>query len=113
MPSLTSLTKIASLGTLPETRRAIGTAVRSGQVGHVIRRAATDRHALARDLLDPANTIDFVRGAVRHPATRELTSAGLLFMPGRYLPVGWAAAWAARRILRSHADPNEARPGRS
>ncbi len=27
-----------------------------------------------------------------------------MFLPIRYLPVGWAARWAANRVLRRHRD---------
>jgi hypothetical protein len=38
---------------------------------------------------------------VAHPATRELASVGLLFVPGRYLlPIGWAASWVSGRLRR-------------
>jgi hypothetical protein len=45
------------------------------------------------------------RKTIRHPATHEIGTVGLLFVPGRYLPVGWAATWAARRFLRRYAAP--------
>src|SRR5450759_75835 len=61
--------------------------------------------ALVRDLRKPANAGHLVRSAARHPATRELASAGLLFLPLRYLPVGWAATWVAHRVVRRHLDP--------
>jgi len=100
MPSVTNLTRIARLGTLPETRRAIQSAARSEQLRHMVRLAAHDRRALVRELRDPRAALGFVRDAVRHPATRELGSASLLFLPGRYLTLGWTAAWAGRRLLR-------------
>jgi hypothetical protein len=104
MPSIMKLVRITRLATLPETRRAIIAAARSDTLRDVAHRAATDRYALARDLMDPANARDMLRGAVRHPATRELGSAGLLFMPVRYLPLGWVATWAARRIVGRYVD---------
>jgi phytoene/squalene synthetase len=55
-----------------------------------------------RDLSNPANARDLVRSAARHPAARELASAGLMFLPIRYLPVGWAATWVTHRVLRRH-----------
>jgi hypothetical protein len=58
-----------------------------------------------RDLRNPANARGLVRSAARHPATRELASAGLMFLPVRYLPVGWAATWVTHRVLRRHLDP--------
>ena len=100
MPSVTNLSRIARLGTLPETRRAIASAARSEQLREGLRLAATDRRTLLRELRDPRNALGFARTAVRHPATRELGSASLLFLPGRYLTLGWTAAWAGRRFLR-------------
>src|SRR5664280_11379 len=67
-------------------------------------RAVHDRGALVRDLRNPANARDLVRDAARHPATRELASAGLMFLPLRYLPVGWAATWVAHRVVGHHLD---------
>jgi hypothetical protein len=68
-----------------------------------------DRAALLRDLRNPGNARDVVRSAARHPAARELATAGLIFLPGRYLAVGLAAAWAARRVLLRYTDsPTEA-----
>ena len=46
------------------------------------------------------------RTAIRHPASRELGSASLIFLPGRYLPLGWAATWAARKVARRFVDPS-------
>ena len=40
-----------------------------------------------------------IRATIEHPATRELAGAGLLFLPVRYVPLGWAATWAARRLI--------------
>lgn len=105
MPTLTGMARIVRLATLPETRGLIIAAARSESLRGVARRAVSDRAALVRDLRDPANAREFVRGAVRHPAARELANAGLLFLPGRYLPLGWAATWAAGRVLRRYVDP--------
>ena len=105
MPSVTNLARIARLGTLPETRRAIMAGARSGHLREVAWMASHDRRALVRGLRDPSTIRTIVRAAVRHPATRELGSVSLMFMPGRYLPLGWTAAWAARRFLRRRADP--------
>jgi len=100
MPNLTRVSRVVRLATLPETRRAIVAIARSETVHAAARRAMNDRAALFRDLANPANARDFVLGAVRHPAAGELASAGLVFLPGRYLPIGWVASWAARRVLR-------------
>jgi hypothetical protein len=105
MPSLTRLAGLARIGTLPETRRAIGAAARSETLRTIAHRAANDRGALARALRHPPDARVLLQSAVRHPATRELANAGLLFMPGRYLPLGWAAAWVADRLVRRYVDP--------
>lgn len=105
MPTLTRLARVVHLATLPETRGVIVAAAQSETLRGVARRAVNDRAALVRDLRNPANARDFVRSAARHPAARELASAGLMFLPGRYLPLGWAATWAAHRFLRRYIDP--------
>jgi hypothetical protein len=110
MPSVTRLARVARLATLPETRRAIIAAARSEALREVARRAVNDRAALVRDLRSRANARRLVRGAIRHPAARELAAAGLLLLPARYSPVGWAAGWAVRRVLRRHPGPPTERP---
>lgn len=105
MPRLTRLARIVRLVTLPETRSVILAAARSTALRDVARRAVHDRAALVRDLRDRADARAIARAAARHPAARELVDAGLLFLPGRYLPLGWAATWAGRRILRRYVDP--------
>jgi hypothetical protein len=57
-----------------------------------------------RDARDPALAARLVRDAATHPSTRELASVGLLLLPERYLPVGWAATWLTRRMLRRRRD---------
>jgi hypothetical protein len=104
------LARIVRLASLRETRRAITGAARSPELRALARRTRTDRRGLLRDLRDPANARAFVRAVVRHPAARELASAGMLVLPGRYLPLGWVAAWAANRVLRRMA-PAPAVPG--
>jgi hypothetical protein len=64
-----------------------------------------DRAGLLRDLANPANVRHLARSAIRHPAVTELANAGLVFQPGRNLPLGWAATWATRRVLRRYLDP--------
>lgn len=93
-----SVTKLVRLATLPETRRLIGRVSRSGTLREMGHRARTDRAGLLRDLADPAATWRRARGAIAHPAARELASVGLVFLPARYLPIGWAAAWLSRRL---------------
>jgi hypothetical protein len=98
------IARLVRLATLPETRRAIIAAARSDRLRDVAHRAATDRASLARDLMNPANAAEIIRDVVRHPASRELGSAGLLFLPGRFLPLGMAASWAGARVLRRFGD---------
>ena len=105
MPPVTRLGHLVRIVTLPETRGVIVAAARSQALRDIRQRAVHDRAALVRDLRNPANAGHLVRSAARHPATRELASAGLLFLPLRYLPVGWAATWVAHRVLRRHIDP--------
>jgi len=105
MPSLTRLARVARLVTLPETRGVILAAAQSQILRDLAWRAVHDRAALVRDLRNPANARDLVRSAARHPASRELVSAGLLFLPGRYLPLGWALSWASRKVLRRYVEP--------
>jgi hypothetical protein len=93
--------RLGRLVTLPQTRRLIIAAVQSPTIRHVARRVAHDRAGVMRDLRRPVEVRDLLLRAVRHPAAWELASAGLLLLPGRYLPLGAAATWAARRLLRS------------
>jgi hypothetical protein len=102
MSSVTRLARLVRIVTLPETRGLIVAAAHSGTLRDIRQRAVHDRGALVRDLGNPANARDLVRSAVRHPAVRELASAGLMFLPIRYLPVGWAATWVTHRVLRRH-----------
>ena len=97
--------RLARLATLPETRGLIVATVRSTTLRTIARRAVEDRAALLRDLTDPTNARHLARSAIRHPAVAELVNAGLVLLPGRYLPLGWAATWAARRVLRRYVDP--------
>ncbi len=98
MPPIAKLALLARLATLPETRGAIVAASRSETVRDVARRARSDRAGLVRELRDPATARELIRGAVTHPATRELANVGLIFVPGRYVPLGWAAIWTGRRV---------------
>lgn len=112
MPSLARLARIRRIATLPETRGLIIAATRSATLRDIAQRAVHDRAALVRDLRNPANARNLVRSAVLHPAVHELVNVGLVFLPVRYLPLGWAATWATRRVLRGHrglpADPLDA-----
>src|SRR5674476_584785 len=105
MPPVTRLARLVRLVTLPETRGVIVAAAHSETLRDIGQRAVHDRAALVRDLRNPANARDLVRSAARHPAAWELASAGLLFLPVRYLPLGWAATWVTRRVLRRNIDP--------
>jgi hypothetical protein len=109
---VTRLARVVRLVTLPETRGLIVAAARSETLRDLAQRAVDDRAALVRDLRDPANVRDLIRSAARHPAARELATAGLMFLPVRYLPLGLAATWASRRVFRRFVDPpSEVRAG--
>jgi len=95
----TRLLRLARLATLPETRRLIATTVTSPSVRLLGHRALHGRSGL-RAALTRASARRLVEQAVHHPAASELANAGLIFLPGRYVPLGWAAGWAARRVLR-------------
>jgi hypothetical protein len=99
------LARLQRLVTLPETRRVIFAAARSPTIRAVAQRVAHDRAGLVRDLRRPVNARDLLLRGVRHPAAGELASAGLVFLPGRYVPLGSVATWAARRILRRYIGP--------
>ena len=86
---------------LPANRRAIVSTVRAGHLQNAARRAVHDRAALLHDVRDQITSRDLLRATVQHPATRELAGAALLFLPVRHMPLGWAATWAARRVLRA------------
>src|SRR5665811_1301827 len=105
MPPVTRLARLVRVVTLPEARGVIVAAAHSQTLRDLRRRAVHDRGAFVRDLRKPANARGLVRSAARHPAARELASAGLMFLPLRYLPVGWAATWVAHRVVRRHLDP--------
>jgi hypothetical protein len=98
------LVRLARLATLPETRRLIVASARSSTLRNLRQRAIHDRPALLKDMVNPTKARHVVRDAVLHPATAELASAGLVFIPGRYLPFGWVATWATRRVLRRYRD---------
>lgn len=102
---MTKISRIARLATLPETRGLVVAAARSHRLRDIVRRAREDRAGLFRDVRNPAIARELVRDAIRHPATEEVATAGLMFLPWRFLPVGWAALWAARKVLGRHVDP--------
>jgi hypothetical protein len=96
---------------MPASRGLIVATVRSETLRTIARRATEDRKALLSDLVKPANVRHVARSAIRHPAAAELANAALVFLPGRYMPLGWAATWAARRVLMRYLDrPVEVRP---
>lgn len=109
MPPINKLAVLARLATLPETRGLIMAATQSETVREIARRARSDRAGLVRELRDPATARELIRSAAVHPATRELASVGFIFVPGRYLPIGWVAMWAGervgRRVYRRVVDP--------
>src|SRR5450759_1953597 len=110
VPPVTRLARLVRVVTLPETRGLIAAAARSETLRDIRQRAVHDRGALVRDLRNSANARDLVRSAARHPAARELASAGLMFLPLRYLPLGWAATWVAHR---AKDDSSSSSAGRS
>lgn len=112
MPPWNRLGRLALLATLPETRGLIVSTVHSPNLRTLARRAVKDRGGLRRNLANPAKVRQLARSAIRHPAVAELATAGMTFLPARYMPLGWAATWATSRVLRRYlALPAEAREG--
>lgn len=105
MPSVSRFVRLVGLGTFPETRGLIVAVARSGSVQGLARRAVHDPSSVVRDLGDMRQARALVRATVIHPATRELAGAGLVFLPGRFLPLGWAATWAANKVLGRYVSP--------
>ncbi len=101
--------KFLRLTTLPVTRRTLIDAVRSGRARDLVRTAHDDPRGLVRDLRDPRTAFGLIRTAARHPATRELGGASLMFLPGRYVTLGLAAMWAGRRFLLRPVGPRRGR----
>jgi len=100
MAILGKIGRLAQIGTLPATREFVFSPETRRQVRVAARRLVHDRAELARDLVRPADVRAFARSAIQHPAAHELAGVGLAFMPGRYLPIGWAVGWATRRVAR-------------
>lgn len=100
MAVLGKLGRLAQIGTLPATRSFLFSPATRRQIRVAARRLVHDRAELARDLVRPADVRAFARSAFQHPVTHELAGVGLAFLPGRYLPIGWAAGWATRRVVR-------------
>jgi hypothetical protein len=92
-----SIAKLLRLATLPETRSLAVRATASGSLRDLAHQARTDRVGLMRDLADPAQAWRRTRVALAHPATHELARVGLVFLPGPYRPIGWAAGWLMRQ----------------
>lgn len=99
MPSPTRLARLARLATLPETRRLIVAAAQSPGARVLAGRVVHDRAGLLRELKQQRPR-DLALGAARHPAVRELAKAGVLFLPTRYVPLGWVATWVTTRVVR-------------
>lgn len=111
MPSAPlALARLARGATLPKTRGLLLAAARSDALRHVARRAVNDRAGILRDLRHPGRPRDLIQRAARHPATRELANLGLVFLPVRYLPLGWLAKWATARALRRLVNEPVQRP---
>ena len=110
MPSPTRLARLARVAMLPETRRLITGAARSPSLRNLAGRAVHDRAGLLHDLKQ-RRPRDLARGAVSHPATRELARASVLFLPARYGPLGWVASWVTIRVVRRvvGSDPDDRR----
>ena len=104
------LARVARIATLPETRNLLVAAARSTTLRTGLRRALHDPAGVVRELRPTAVHGVLMRG-VRHPAVQELANAGLLLLPGRYIPLGWAATWAARHVRRRHGGPMIAASG--
>jgi hypothetical protein len=104
------LARVARIATLPETRNVIFAAVRSTTLRTGLRRALHDPSGVVRELR-PTTVQRAVMRSVRHPAVQELANAGLLLLPGRYIPLGWVATWAARHIRRRHLESTIAASG--
>jgi hypothetical protein len=105
MPFVSRFVRLVGLGTFPESRGLIVAVARSGSVRGLARRAVHDRPGLVRDLGDMNQARALVRATAIHPATRELAGASLVLLPGRFLPLGWAATWAAHKALRRYLGP--------
>lgn len=108
MVSARRLARLRHLVTLPETRGLLITAARSPTIRAASHRVLHDRAGLIRDLRRPVNARDLLLSGARHPAAGELASAGLLFLPARYLPLGSIASWAARRMIRRYVGARPA-----
>ncbi len=82
---------------------------RSPMARQLGRRAVTDPGRLVRDLADPAKARVLVASASGDPALRQLAQTGMIFLPLRYVPLGYVALWTGRKVIRRYL----ARPGRA
>jgi len=105
MPWTSRLGRLARTITLPETRALIQALARSERLRALPHRAIHDRSGLIRDVRHPGDPRALARNAAAHPVTRELANVGLVFVPVRYGPIGWAAKWATGRALRRYLGP--------
>ena len=104
MGTFSKIGRVVHLGTFPETRGLLKAAIVSEELRVLAGRAFHDKRGLTRDAADPRRVVAFALNAARHPATRELADAGMLFLPGRYLALGWLATSAGRRLVRGHGS---------
>lgn len=105
MPPLNRLVRLVGRGTFPATRGVVVAVARSGNIRGIAHRAVHDPVALVRGLGNARKAKAMVRATALHPATRELADAGLVFLPGRFLPIGWVTTWAMRQVLRRYLEP--------
>ena len=107
--TMPSLPRVARLAASLATGGLLSAVSRSPMARQLGRRAVTDPGGLVRDLADPAKARVLVASASDDPALRQLAQTGLVFLPLRYVPLGYAALWAGRKVLRRYL----ARPGRA
>jgi hypothetical protein len=105
------LARVARLTTLAETRGVILATAHSATPRSGLERAGHNPAHLVRELRRPGNVHALLARGTRHPAVQELVNAGLAFLPGRYLPLGWAASWATCRVRRRQSDRAIPAPG--
>lgn len=96
MPSLPTIARVAR--SLVSGGLITGVA-RSPIVREVGRRTITDPGGLLREVADPAKARVLLGRAGRDPALREAAQVGLVLLPFRYMPLGYAAIWAGRKVL--------------
>jgi hypothetical protein len=99
MPSPARFARLVRVATLPETRGLIVAAARSPSLRNLAGRALHDRAGLVHDL-KRVRPRDVARGAASNAAVRELATAGVMFLPIRYVPLGWVATWVTTKVVR-------------